>query len=137
MSIPLHRYWLLLRRYLANQRGRVMLLFGLILVSTALQVLSPLLIGRFIDEALGAADQAALTKRAIAFIIAALLAQAVTVWSTYLSEVVGWTATNALREDLARHCLRLDMSFHKTKTPGEMITRLDGDIEALSLFFSQ
>src|SRR5439155_7707465 len=35
------------------------------------------------------------------------------------------------------HLLRLDMSFHKTRTPGEMIQRIDGDIDALSTFFSQ
>jgi ABC-type multidrug transport system fused ATPase/permease subunit len=50
---------------------------------------------------------------------------------------VGWTATNDLRADLALHCLRLDMSFHKKRTPGEMIERIDGDVTALANFFSQ
>src|SRR6266508_4522510 len=67
----------------------------------------------------------------------ALAAQAAAVYGTYLSETVGWTATNALRYDLAAHLLRLDMSFHKTRTPGEMIQRIDGDVDALSTFFSQ
>src|SRR5688572_7683537 len=137
MSIPLSQYWQLLSRYFATQRKRVVLLFVLILLGIGLQVLSPLLIGRFIDEALGDADQGVLTQLALLFIAAAVLAQGMTVWSTYISETIGWTATNALRADLAEHCLRLDMSFHKTKTPGEMITRLDGDVDALSLFFSQ
>jgi ABC-type multidrug transport system fused ATPase/permease subunit len=42
-----------------------------------------------------------------------------------------------LRVDLTLHCLRLDMSFHKARTPGEMIERIDGDVNALSKFFSQ
>jgi ABC-type multidrug transport system fused ATPase/permease subunit len=50
---------------------------------------------------------------------------------------VGWTATNALRADLAEHCLYLDMSFHNARTPGEMIERIDGDMNSLSNFFSQ
>ncbi len=137
MSIPLSQYWRLLSRYFANQRRRVAVLFVLIIGGIGLQVLSPLLIGRFIDEALGDADQTTLTTLAILFIFAALVAQVLSVVSTYVSETIGWTATNALRADLAAHCLRLDMSFHKTKTPGEMITRLDGDVDALSLFFSQ
>jgi ATP-binding cassette subfamily B protein len=61
----------------------------------------------------------------------------VTVGATYLSEQVGWAATNALRSDLARHCLRLDMHFHHARTPGELIERIDGDVTALSTFFSQ
>ncbi len=137
MSIPLGQYWRLLSRYLATQRRLVIGLFALILIGTGLQVLSPLLIGRFIDEAIGNADQSTLTTMALLFIGAALLAQVVNVVSTWASETIGWTATNELRADLAVHCLGLDMSFHKTRTPGEMITRLDGDIDALSLFFSQ
>jgi ATP-binding cassette subfamily B protein len=45
--------------------------------------------------------------------------------------------TNALRADLVRHCLGLDLSFHKAHTAGEMIERLDGDVSLLSGFFSQ
>jgi len=35
------------------------------------------------------------------------------------------------------HCLRLDLTFHKTRTPGELIERIDGDVNALATFFSQ
>jgi len=38
---------------------------------------------------------------------------------------------------VAEHCIYLDMSFHNAHTPGEMIERIDGDITALSNFFSQ
>src|SRR5205814_6289858 len=57
--------------------------------------------------------------------------------ATYCSERIAWTATNALRSDLALHCLRLDLSFHKSRTPGELIERIDGDVTALANFFSQ
>ena len=53
-----------------------------ILLGTALQVISPLLIGRFIDEAIGDADQGTLTVMALLFIAAAFLAQGVSVAST-------------------------------------------------------
>jgi ATP-binding cassette subfamily B protein/ATP-binding cassette subfamily C protein len=36
-----------------------------------------------------------------------------------------------------RHLLDLDMAYHKDRTPGEMIERIDGDVTALSNFFSQ
>src|SRR5688572_29421659 len=71
------------------------------------------------------------------FIGVALLQQIAAVGATYFSEHVGWTATNALRADLLLHCLRLDQSFHKTRTPGELIERIDGDVSALANFFSQ
>jgi len=63
--------------------------------------------------------------------------QFLSAFARYAGEKVGWTATNLLRRDLARHCLRLDMGFQKTRTPGEMIERIDGDCSTLSNFFSQ
>jgi ATP-binding cassette subfamily B protein len=67
----------------------------------------------------------------------ALVGQFLAVLSVYASENVGWTATNRVREDLALHCLRLDLPFHNARTPGEMIERVDGDVAQLSGFFSQ
>jgi ABC-type multidrug transport system fused ATPase/permease subunit len=67
----------------------------------------------------------------------ALVNQVLAVVATYLSENISWTATNALRTDLVKHCLRLDLSFHKLHTPGELIERVDGDVNALAGFFSQ
>ncbi|HEY8599052.1 MAG TPA: ABC transporter ATP-binding protein, partial [Thermomicrobiales bacterium] len=58
-------------------------------------------------------------------------------WAKYLGEVIGWTATNELRADLAAHCLGLDQSFHKERSPGEMVERIDGDVNLLATFFSQ
>ena len=71
------------------------------------------------------------------FLLFALLVQAMSVTATYVGEKVGWTATNWLRADLALHAMRLDMSFHNNKTPGEMIERIDGDVMDLAMFFSQ
>ena len=52
-------------------------------------------------------------------------------------ESVAWTATNALREDLAAHCLQLDMQFHNDRSPGEFVERIEGDVSEFSDFFSQ
>ena len=57
--------------------------------------------------------------------------------STYFSTDLGWAATNNLRADLTRHCMRLDMGFHKLKTPGELIERIDGDVMNLAEYFSE
>ena len=35
------------------------------------------------------------------------------------------------------HVLRLDFGFHGAHTPGELLERIDGDIERLANFFSQ
>src|SRR6266542_6072935 len=41
------------------------------------------------------------------------------------------------RRYVALHCLRLDLTFHKARTSGELIERIDGDVTALAAFFSR
>ena len=100
------------------------------------QLVGPQILRYFIDEALGGSPVVNLVWIAVLFTAVALFQQAVNVVTTYTSGRVGWTATNALRGDLARHCMKLDMSFHNRRTPGEMIERIDGDAEELGGFFS-
>jgi ABC-type multidrug transport system fused ATPase/permease subunit len=127
----------LFRRYVAPQLRRTALLAALILASIGLQLLGPQLLRAFIDNAIGGAAIESLSVIALAFVGVALLTQLLTAWSQYVGEDLGWTATNALRADLALHCLRLDLTFHKARTSGELIERIDGDVTALAAFFSR
>ena len=127
----------LFRRYVAPQWRRTALLGGLILGSIALQLVGPQLLRTFIDSAIGGAAIERLATIALAFVGIAVVTNLLYAWSTYVGEDLGWTATNALRADLALHCLRLDLSFHKARTAGELIERIDGDVTALAAFFSR
>ena len=115
----------------------VALLSALLLGSIALKVANPQIVRLFIDAAERKADVTELVLAGAVFLSFALVVQALTVAAVYVSERVGWTATNNLRADLALHCIRLDMAFHNAKTPGEMVERVDGDVMDLSIFFSQ
>jgi ATP-binding cassette, subfamily B, bacterial len=138
MGIPLKQYGVLLVAYLRPQRGRVLLLAFFLFSNIGLQLVNPQIMRRFLDTALaGGEGSQQLGWLALVFIGVALVQQLATVAATYVGENISWTATNWLRYDLARHCLYLDMSFHNEHTPGEMIERIDGDINALSTFFSQ
>jgi ABC-type multidrug transport system fused ATPase/permease subunit len=137
MKLPIRAYWQLLARYLAAQRQRMASLAFLGLSSIAVDLASPQILRFFIDTAQKGGSQRVLVIAGLLFIGAALLGQVLEVGATWMSEIVAWTATNALRRDLAAHCLRLDMRFHNTHTPGELIERVDGDVTLLADFFSQ
>jgi len=137
LNIPLRQYWILLAKYIRPQGRRVLYLAAFILVGIALQVVSPQIMRFFVDAAREGAPERQLLGAAILFIVLAVVQQVASVLATYLGENVGWSATNALRSDLSRHCLRLDMTFHNQHTPGEMIERVDSDVTSLSNFFSQ
>jgi ATP-binding cassette, subfamily B, bacterial len=137
MNIPLRQYWQLLIQYLKPQRKLAALLAVFLLSGIALQLLTPQIMRRFIDSVIDGSPLSALINLALLFLGVAVVQQAVSLAAIYTGENVGWTATNALRADLAQHCLKLDLSFHNAHSPGEMIERLDGDINNLSNFFSQ
>lgn len=109
---------------------------ALLLVSIGLQLANPQVLRYFIDTATGGGNPSLLLLAAALFIGIAVINQAVSIYSRYLSENVAWTATNGMRADLLAHCLSLDMAFHKEHTPGELIERIDGDVNILSNFFS-
>lgn len=137
MNIPVRQYWKLLVNYLRPQSLTVIALALLLSGNIGLRLVIPQFIRRFIDMAQAGEEMAALFRVALIFIGIALVQQVSSVLSAYLGELVGWTATNSLRNDLVQHCLNLDMGFHNAHTPGEMIERLDGDVTSLANFFSQ
>jgi len=138
MKLPFGQYGNLLITYLRPQRRRVAALAALLLSSIALQIANPQLLRYFIDSAQNPRSELrSLFVAAGLFIGIALATQLLSLGATYVSEIVAWSATNDLRSDLALHCLRLDMVFHKGRTPGELIERIDGDVTALANFFSQ
>ncbi|CAA9557446.1 MAG: Heterodimeric efflux ABC transporter, permease/ATP-binding subunit 1 [uncultured Truepera sp.] len=135
--MTLQRYTKLLGHYLRPQWRTAVLMAALLLVSIGLQLVVPQILRFFIDTAEAGGSLEALTRAALLFLGIAVSTQLLSAAATYYAADVGWTATNAMREDLARHCLGLDMSFHTSRTPGELIERIDGDVTALSNFFSQ
>lgn len=137
MRLPVRRYLSLLAKYLKPQWFRTTLMTFFVLLDVGLQLLNPQILRYFIDTAISGGASLSLIYAAIFFIAVALLTQVVSVAAIYLSESVAWTATNQLRADLVAHCLSLDMAFHKEHPSGELIERIEGDVDALSNFFSK
>ena len=109
----------------------------LLLTTIGLSLFNPQLLRRFIDSALAGSDVSSLVTIALLFMAIAFLTQVLDAFSRYVGEDLGWAATNTLRADLLLHTLRLDPTFHKTRTAGELIERVDGDVTALANFFSR
>ncbi|MBX3059474.1 MAG: ABC transporter ATP-binding protein [Anaerolineae bacterium] len=127
----------LLKTYLRPYRLRLVILTILLLGSIGLQLFAPQIIRRFLDAAQSGAATQLLVTMGLFFLIVVVAGKVITLASTYVGADLGWAATNNLRADLTEHCLRLDMGFHKLKTPGELIERIDGDVSHLAEYFSE
>ncbi|MBG9687410.1 ABC transporter ATP-binding protein [Bacillus mycoides] len=137
MKISFRDYKKLFKRSFEPQRGRITLLFILLLVGIGLQLIIPQIMSYYIDSARTDKGISVLQIAALLLIGLTIVKQATQLCETYVGENVAWVATNALRQELALHCLKLDRSFHQERSSGEMIERIDGDVTTLANFFSR
>lgn len=136
-KVPFRQYAALLSQYLKPQWMRVTLLAVFMFGGIGLNLVNPQILRYFIDTAKAGGPTRNLLIAGGVFLAIGVFRQVVMLVSSYLGQDVGWRATNRMRDDLAHHCLQLDMSFHHEHTPGEMVERVDGDTTALSNFFSE
>jgi ABC-type multidrug transport system fused ATPase/permease subunit len=126
----------LLAAYLRPERARLLVLGGVLLVSTLAPVAGPVLLGHAIDAALRGEPSGDLVTIAVAFLIVTVGSDTLQILVTWQSVGLAWRVGNRLRLDLARHALRLDLDWHSGHSAGLLIERLDGDVEAIVEFSS-
>ena len=137
MHLPIRQYWRLLITYLKPRWLYVLGLAVLLFTGIGMQLANPQIVRAFIDTATAGSTTQTLTIFALLFFAVTIVQRVAALAAVYVGENIGWAATNNLRADLTRHCLRLDMGFHKRHTPGELIERIDSDVTAMANFFSQ
>jgi len=123
--------------YFTRQWKPMVTLALFLLLTVGFQLGIPQLLRRFLDAVTLQTGWDEVVRFATFYIVAAFALRGIQVGENYLAELVAWKATNALRIDLVRHCLGLDLSFHLTHTPGELTERIDGDVRMLNNFFSR
>ena len=129
--------WRLLLHYLSPHRWQVLLLGGILAATLAVQLATPLVASRFLDAAVGSASLDSLLTLAGFTMLLAVMGQGIALAETWVAERLSWSITNSLRENLARHLLHLDDTFHHAHTPGALLVRVDGDVGMLARLFSR
>lgn len=116
---------------------RALVVLGVLLVAAVgLPVVAQLQLGRFVDEAADGATASTLTTVAVTFGVLLLVANALRLVVTALAVRLAWRIGNRLRVDLCRHALALDLAWHGDHSAGELIERVDGDVDAVGRFTS-
>ncbi|MGO4548540.1 ABC transporter ATP-binding protein [Paenibacillus sp. 2TAB23] len=129
-------YWNLLKRYFYPLLGPLLLMLIILYSIIALQLFNPYLLRTFIDSAAEGGNEKNLITIAIMYTAVAVSGQMLSTVLTYLGEKIGWRATNAIRKDMAAHYLFMDTSKQNAFSSGEIIQRIDGDVNTLQNFFS-
>jgi len=90
----------------------------------------------FIDDAIGGEATGQLVRLALIYVAGAIAAEGLVLFVTWHAVRLSWRSGNRLRESLADHASRLDMAWHSRHSPGQLIERIDGDVEAMVVFFT-
>ncbi|MDR1247162.1 MAG: ABC transporter ATP-binding protein/permease [Clostridiales Family XIII bacterium] len=125
----------LLLKYIKRHQARVAMLTFVYLVATVLFILAPQALSRFIDSAQNG-DVWFGTAIAILLYLAAILAR--TIMSSVLNvqlTSVGQHITDDHRRDVMSHYLSLETQYLSGSTSGEIITRLDEDVQGLFSYY--
>jgi len=130
-----NRAFSLLWKYVKRHRKRVAILTLVYLASTVLFILAPQALSRFIDSAQSGSTWFG-TTAAILLYLAAILARTVisSVLNVQLTSV-GQHITDDHRRDVMAHYLSLDTQYLSGSTSGEIITRLDEDVQGLFSYY--
>lgn len=109
----------------------------IVAISTALSLGSPLIVRRIIDQAAAGAGAGQVRGLALLFLAVVITGQAAAIWVARAATATAWETTNRLRMQMTEHVLSLDHEFHRGHTPGELISRVDGDVTYVSDFLSK
>jgi ATP-binding cassette subfamily B protein len=128
-------FGLFLMKYLKGQKKAMILLGVFFIGNIVLQILSPQVLSYFIDSAESGKALGYISMIVLMYMITIVLNMAGGVCESYFAQNSGWRITNSFRKDVMEHFLKIDMEHHEKWTSGEMITRLDEDVEGLFTYF--
>jgi ATP-binding cassette subfamily B protein len=122
--------------YLVRQRRALAAAAGAVLVSTALDVVGPLLHIRAIDDYILPGNLAGLANLAL-LLVAVAVAHAGTVWlRAYILAGVAQHTVRDLRADLFARLQALPLRFFDGRPHGEIMSRLTNDVESVNTVLS-
>lgn len=129
-------HWQVLGSLVAPHRRAFGGLGLLMAVATALPIAASFAMARFVDRVIAGAPVRELVTLALLFACLGFLSSVLVIVVTWRSALLSWRLTNGLRHELAGLVLNADLSFHRDRTPGELLTRCDSDVTSLTSFLA-
>ncbi|KAA0226969.1 ABC transporter ATP-binding protein [candidate division KSB1 bacterium] len=125
-----------LLKYVRPIRGRMALAVVLLLVSSGLAVLGPILSKIAIDQHITNKDVRGLTLICLAYLGMLLLGLAINYYRMVMMERIGQRIMYDLRMQIFSHLQRLPLAFFNRNPVGRLMTRVTNDVESLNDLFT-
>jgi ABC-type multidrug transport system fused ATPase/permease subunit len=123
-------------KYVLKYRRRAVLMFGTVVLTTALNLIPTLLYGAVIDYYIPNLDAAGLTIVAIGYLLVVFATYASQFVQNYLIEWLFGRMEYDMRDNVFDHLQRLSISYFADKEPGSIVSRATNDIDKISELIS-
>ena len=123
--------------YLRFYKAQLGLVFILIIISTILIVIGPLLMGIAIDQYIEGHDVAGLARISLAMVVVYLGSWLTWVLYGRMMAAIAQKAMYTMRRDLFAHMQTLSLSYFDRQPAGDLMSRLTNDMDAISDLLSQ
>ena len=121
-----------LLQYLHPYRARLILVGALVLISTALNLAGPILLGRTIDNFIIPGDATGLTRYALLILAVYVGVGIATMIEGLLMVKIGQGLVGDIRAQIFAHLQMLSMSYHDQHRVGDLMSRVANDSEAIN-----
>lgn len=128
-------YWMLWR-FLKPYTRHLALVALLLVITSGLTVLLPLIIQQAVDGPIASGQLNALVPLGLAYFSLILIIFALRFGYIYLLQTVGQNALRNLRGEMMTHILRQDMRFFNTTPVGQLVSRMSNDVDNLTELIS-
>lgn len=129
----LARLWPMLSHF----RNRFLAGAGLILVSTSIEIVTPIVVGRAVDAATAVqADRSLLVHLCLIFLVLIAIRAVLESVQSYVIQTTGQRVTDELRCRVFEKLERLPVPYFDSHPTGRLLTRVINDIKSLSELFT-
>ncbi|OCA83055.1 multidrug ABC transporter ATP-binding protein [Bacillus sp. FJAT-27225] len=118
--------------YLSVQKGGIAAVLFLVILSTGLSLLGPVLIGRTVDQYIVTKEIDGLLTLLLFILIVYVLYSVAVFLQGYIMIGIAQNTVSRMRTDLFTHLHRLPISFFDKRQSGELMSRVTNDIENVS-----
>ncbi|MCB0099304.1 MAG: ABC transporter ATP-binding protein, partial [Caldilineaceae bacterium] len=118
--------------YLRPYRGRLLVVAGLVILSTAGNLAGPILLGRAIDNYVIPKDMSGLTQLALTMLAVYIGVGLCAILQGRLMVGVGQGLVADIRAQLFSYLQHLSMAYHDSHSSGDLMSRVTNDTEAIN-----
>ncbi len=122
--------------YLKPYVFQFILVFITIIVAAVIGLLPSIITGRIVDEALIGEDMSLLIKLILAALGTLTVSQVIGVLETYINSWISTRIIFDMKNQMYRHLQGMPQSFFTTEKQGDIITRMNTDIDGVSSVIS-